>query len=49
MIGSRIVEQLKQQHWTSVFIEIAIVVLGVFIGLQVNNWNGRFNYEVHHG
>jgi len=39
MILRRIVEHLRQQQWTSVCIEIAIVVLGVFIGLQVNNWN----------
>lgn len=29
----------KQQHWSGVFIELVIVVVGVFIGLQVNNWN----------
>ena len=39
MILSRAIEHLKQQHWTGVFIELVIVVLGVFIGLQVNNWN----------
>ncbi|OGT60806.1 MAG: hypothetical protein A3E01_19685 [Gammaproteobacteria bacterium RIFCSPHIGHO2_12_FULL_63_22] len=39
MIVRRIVEHLKNQHWTSVLIELAIVVLGVFIGLQVDNWN----------
>jgi hypothetical protein len=39
MILSRAVEHLKQQHWTGVFIELVIVVLGVFIGLQANNWN----------
>jgi hypothetical protein len=39
MILRRFVENLKQQHWTSVCIELAIVVLGVFIGLQVDNWN----------
>jgi len=39
MILRRVVENLKQQHWTAVFIELAIVVLGVFIGLQVDNWN----------
>ncbi|MGA9423378.1 MAG: DUF6090 family protein [Rhodanobacteraceae bacterium] len=39
MIGSRFVEHLKKQHWTGVFIELLIVVLGVFIGLQVDNWN----------
>jgi len=39
MILRRLVENLKQQHWTGVFIELAIVVLGVFLGLQVSNWN----------
>ena len=39
MILRRIAENLRQQHWTGVFIELAIVVLGVFIGLQVSNWN----------
>ena len=42
MILSRAIEQLKQQHWASVFIELVVVVLGVFIGLQVDNWtDGR--------
>ena len=39
MILSRAIEHLKQQHWTGVFIELVIVVLGVFIGLQVDDWN----------
>ena len=28
-----------KKHWSGVFIELAIVIVGVFIGLQVNNWN----------
>lgn len=39
MILRRAAEHLKQQHWTAFAIELVIVVLGVFIGLQVNNWN----------
>lgn len=39
MITKRFLLHLKQQHWTGVFIELFIVVLGVFIGLQVDNWN----------
>lgn len=35
----RIREQLQQQNWTAVVIDLAIVVLGVFIGIQVANWN----------
>ncbi len=39
MILRRIIGHMKNQHWTGVFIELVIVVLGVFIGLQVDNWN----------
>ena len=39
MIASRLVAHLRQQHWTGAFIELVIVVLGVFIGMQVSNWN----------
>lgn len=30
---------VRQQNWTAVTIEILIVIVGVFIGLQVSNWN----------
>jgi hypothetical protein len=43
MISRRVAEHLKQQHWTAVAIDLVIVVLGVFIGLQVNNWNETRN------
>lgn len=39
MILSRVIHHMKQQHWTAVFLDFLIVVVGVFIGLQVNNWN----------
>jgi len=39
MILRRIAQHLKQQHWTGVFIELVIVVIGVFLGMQVSNWN----------
>ena len=39
MILRRLTENLKQQHWTAIAIELMIVVLGVFIGMQVSNWN----------
>jgi len=32
-------DRLKRRDWTSVAIEILIVVAGVFVGLQVSNWN----------
>ena len=39
MILRRLSQSLKQQHWTAIGIELVIVVLGVFLGIQVSNWN----------
>ena len=39
MIRRRVIENLRNQQWTAVGIELMIVVLGVFIGLQASNWN----------
>jgi hypothetical protein len=39
MILRRFVEALRTRDWFTVAIELAIVVLGVFIGIQVSNWN----------
>jgi len=39
MLLGRIVAKLRAHDWTAVLIEVAIVVAGVFIGLQVSNWN----------
>ena len=39
MIGRRVIGHLKNQQWTAFGIEFVIVVLGIFIGLRVSNWN----------
>lgn len=39
MILRRVIEDVRQQDWTAIAIDFVIVVLGVFIGLQVDNWN----------
>lgn len=39
MIGRRVIGHLKTQQWTAFGIELIIVVLGVFIGIQASNWN----------
>lgn len=35
----RITEHVKAQNWTAVALDFVIVVVGVFIGIQVANWN----------
>lgn len=39
MILARISQHLRRQDWTAIAIEFVILVVGVFIGLQVNEWN----------
>lgn len=39
MILSRVIEHVKKQHWTAVFLDFIIVVFGVFLGIQLGNWN----------
>lgn len=39
MILRRISTALRRQDWITVLIEIGIVVIGLLIGLQINNWN----------
>lgn len=39
MIPRRLVEHLRRQEWTAIAIEFVIVVIGVFVGLQMSNWN----------
>lgn len=39
MILRRLTEHMKAQNWFAVAIDFLIVVIGVFIGIQVSNWN----------
>lgn len=39
MIMRRLKAEFRDQNWTTVAVELVIVVLGVFIGTQVSNWN----------
>jgi hypothetical protein len=39
MIPRRVAEHVKGHNWFAVAIDLVIVILGVFIGLQVQEWN----------
>ena len=39
MILRRLKAHVEKENWFAVFIDFAIVVIGVFIGIQVANWN----------
>jgi hypothetical protein len=39
MLLRRVVEHVRKQEWTAIGIDFLIVVIGVFVGIQVSNWN----------
>lgn len=39
MILRRITQHVKDQNWTAVSLDFFIVVIGVFMGIQLGNWN----------
>ena len=39
MIMRRLAANLREQNWTAIAIEFVLLVLGVFLGIQVANWN----------
>ena len=41
MILRRVIDHFRKQEWTAIAIDFIIVVLGVFVGLQVQEWSGR--------
>lgn len=45
MLLRRVIEHVKTQNWTAVALDFVIVVVGVFIGIQVSNWNADRSLE----
>lgn len=41
MIYKRVAARLRAQDWLAIMIELTIVIVGVFIGSWVNDWNQR--------
>ena len=39
MILRRLAEAIAEQNWFTVMLEVLIVVVGIFIGLQADDWN----------
>ena len=39
MILRRLSQNLKEQNWAAICIEFVLLVVGVFLGIQVANWN----------
>lgn len=39
MLLRRVIEHFREQAWTAIMLDFVIVVVGVFVGIQVSNWN----------
>lgn len=39
MLLRSLATHIEEQNWTAIWIDLLIVVVGVFIGIQVSNWN----------
>ena len=39
MLLRRLTEHVQSQNWTAIGLDLVIVVLGVFMGVQLGNWN----------
>jgi hypothetical protein len=45
MILRSVTKHVKEQNWFAVVLDLVIVVFGVFIGIQVSNWNEKLAGE----
>lgn len=43
MILARLAGALREQNWLTVVVEILVVVVGIVLALQVDNWNSNAN------
>jgi hypothetical protein len=46
MLLRRVMSHVQNQNWTAIAIDFVIVVIGVYVGIEVSNWNER-RAEVH--
>ena len=45
MLLRRTIEHVKAQNWFAVGLDFVIVVFGVFVGLQVQDWNDSRKHQ----
>ena len=41
----RAIESLRRQDWMAVAVELVVVVVGVFVGVQASNWNAEIEID----
>jgi hypothetical protein len=46
MILRRIIGHVRNQEWTAILIDFLIVVVGVYLGIELGNWNDELDAKV---
>src|SRR5210317_368464 len=41
MILRRLMQHVKEQNWFAVGLEVIVVIVGIFLGMQVTEWNDK--------
>ena len=47
MLLRRMIEHVRKQDWFAVAIDFVVVVVGVFLGIQLGNWNDERVFDNH--
>jgi len=45
MILRRFTEHIKEQNWFAVGLDVIVVIVGIFLGMQVTDWNDKRNLQ----
>jgi len=45
MILRRFTQHIKEQNWFAVGLDVLVVIVGIFLGLQVTNWQEQINED----
>ena len=43
MLLRRFTQHIKEQNWFAVGLDVLVVIVGIFLGMQVTEWNDAIN------
>ena len=46
MILRRFIQHVKEQNWFAVGLDVIVVIVGIFLGMQVTDWNDKRNDRI---
>ena len=46
MILRRFIQHIKEQNWFAVGLDVCVVIVGIFLGMQVTEWSEARKYDL---